>query len=106
MLVTGRQISKLSGYTPALPAPFDEEVNVDVPAFERLCDLQLANGATALVVCGTTGEAPTLSPAEHRELHRSWRGRAVRLPAPGRAKPSHRACPFESPLLKPRQRGR
>src|SRR4029077_13337077 len=36
----------------------------------QLCDLQLANGATALVVCGTTGEAPTLSPAEHRELIR------------------------------------
>ena len=70
MLVTGRHISKLSGYAPALPTPFDEEGNVDAPAFERLCDLQLANGATALVVCGTTGEAPTLSPAEHRELIR------------------------------------
>jgi 4-hydroxy-tetrahydrodipicolinate synthase len=70
MLVTGRHISKLSGYAPALPTPFDEEGNVDVPAFGRLCDLQLANGATALVVCGTTGEAPTLSPAEHRELIR------------------------------------
>jgi len=70
MLVTGRHISKLSGYAPALPTPFDEEGNVDAPAFEQLCDLQLANGATALVVCGTTGEAPTLSPAEHRELIR------------------------------------
>jgi 4-hydroxy-tetrahydrodipicolinate synthase len=70
MLVRGRHISKLSGYAPALPTPFDEEGNVDAPAFERLCDLQLANGATALVVCGTTGEAPTLSPAEHRELIR------------------------------------
>jgi len=28
----------------------------------------VAEGATALVVCGTTGEAPTLSPAEHRTL--------------------------------------
>ena len=70
MLITSRHISKLSGYAPALPTPFDEEGNVDAPAFERLCDLQLANGATALVVCGTTGEAPTLSPAEHRELIR------------------------------------
>src|ERR1700722_7191062 len=70
MLVTSRHISKLSGYAPALPTPFDEEGNVDTPAFERLCDLQLANGATSLIVCGTTGEAPTLSPAEHRELIR------------------------------------
>jgi 4-hydroxy-tetrahydrodipicolinate synthase len=70
MLITSRHISKLSGYAPALPTPFDEEGNVDTPAFERLCDLQLANGATSLIVCGTTGEAPTLSPAEHRELIR------------------------------------
>jgi hypothetical protein len=70
MLISGRHISELSGYAPALPTPFDEEGNVDAPAFERLCDLQLTNGATALVVCGTTGEAPTLSPAEHRELIR------------------------------------
>src|ERR1700720_3199045 len=70
MLITSRHISKLSGYAPALPKPFDEKGNVDAPAFEQLCDLQLANGATALVVCGTTGEAPTLSPAEHRELIR------------------------------------
>jgi hypothetical protein len=32
--------------------------------------LQLQEGATALVVCGTTGEAPTLGPAEHRTLIR------------------------------------
>ena len=70
MLITSRHISELSGYAPALPTPFDEEGNVDTPAFERLCDLQLAKGATALVVCGTTGEAPTLSLAEHRELIR------------------------------------
>jgi 4-hydroxy-tetrahydrodipicolinate synthase len=44
--------------------------NNDVAAFERLCDLQIAAGATALVVCGTTGEAPTLSPGEHSELIR------------------------------------
>jgi len=53
MLISGRHISKLSGYAPALPTPFDEEGNVDAPAFDRLCDLQLANGAMALVVCGT-----------------------------------------------------
>src|SRR5580700_6420546 len=44
MLITSRHISKLSGYAPALPTPFDEEGNVDAPAFERLCDLQLAKG--------------------------------------------------------------
>jgi 4-hydroxy-tetrahydrodipicolinate synthase len=70
MSSTGRHVSKLSGYAPALPTPFNEAGNIDVAAFERLCDLQIAAGATALVVCGTTGEASTLSRAEHSELIR------------------------------------
>src|ERR1700747_977579 len=70
MFTIARHVSKLSGYAPALPTPFDHAGCIDAVAFERLCDLQLANGATALVVCGTTGEAPTLSPTEHRKLIR------------------------------------
>jgi 4-hydroxy-tetrahydrodipicolinate synthase len=70
MPAIGRHVSRLSGYAPALPTPFDAEETIDAPAFERLCDLQLAKGATALVVCGTTGEAPTLSPEEHRTIIR------------------------------------
>jgi 4-hydroxy-tetrahydrodipicolinate synthase len=66
----GRHVSKLSGYAPALPTPFNKEGGIDAAAFERLCDLQIVNGATALVVCGTTGEAPTLTPGEHTELIR------------------------------------
>lgn len=60
----------LSGYAPALPTPFDAEGEVDAAAFERLCIRQIEMGATALVVCGTTGEAPTLRPAEHHILVR------------------------------------
>jgi 4-hydroxy-tetrahydrodipicolinate synthase len=69
-MITGKHVSRLSGYAPALPTPFDEEGNVDGAAFERLCDLQIREGATALVVCGTTGEAPTLTDAEHDALVR------------------------------------
>ena len=58
MATIGRHVSKLSGYAPALPTPFDEDDRIDSDAFERLCDLQIKSGATALVVCGTTGEAP------------------------------------------------
>lgn len=61
---------KLSGYAPALPTPFADDDGVDGKAFERLCELQIAHGATALVVGATTGEAPTLSSAEHGELIR------------------------------------
>jgi 4-hydroxy-tetrahydrodipicolinate synthase len=66
----GRYVSKLAGYAPAVPTPFDDQGDVDSAAFETFCDRQIQEGATALVVCGTTGEAPTLSTAEHRTLIR------------------------------------
>ena len=68
MISIGRHVSKLSGYAPALPTPFGDDGNVDVAAFEQFGDRQIRAGATALVVCGTTGEAPTLKPAEHSTL--------------------------------------
>jgi 4-hydroxy-tetrahydrodipicolinate synthase len=70
MSVIGLHVSKLSGFAPALPTPFDAAGNVDKAAFEQFCDRQLRMGATAFVVCGTTGEAPTLTPDEHRALIR------------------------------------
>jgi len=68
MVSIGRHVSKLSGYAPALPTPFGDDGDIDVTAFEQFCDRQIRAGATALVVCGTTGEAPTLRPAEHCTL--------------------------------------
>jgi 4-hydroxy-tetrahydrodipicolinate synthase len=68
MLAIGRHVSKLSGYAPAIPTPFTGDGRIDCDAFERFCERQIAEGATGLVVCGTTGEAPTLTPAEHRKL--------------------------------------
>jgi 4-hydroxy-tetrahydrodipicolinate synthase len=70
MDIIGRHVSKLSGYAPALPTPFDDDGNLDGAAFEQFCDRQVQAGAIALFVCGTTGEAPTLSPAEHGVLIR------------------------------------
>jgi 4-hydroxy-tetrahydrodipicolinate synthase len=69
-MTTGKHVSRLSGYAPALPTPFNENGNVDAAAFEHLCDRQIREGATALVVCGATGEAPTLSRAEHDRIVR------------------------------------
>lgn len=71
MTAIGRHVSKLSGYAPAVPTPFDRDGRVDGAAFAQFCARQIEAGATALVVGGTTGEAPTLSPAEHRALVRS-----------------------------------
>ena len=68
MITIGRHVSKLSGYAPALPTPFAGDDNIDVAAFEQFCDRQIRAGATALVVCGTSGESPTIKPAEHSTL--------------------------------------
>jgi 4-hydroxy-tetrahydrodipicolinate synthase len=70
MSTRGRHVWKLSGYAPALPTPFDKHDAINGAAFERLCELQISNGATALVVGGTTGEAPSLSREEHCKLLR------------------------------------
>ncbi len=43
---------------------------IDVPALQALVDSQIAGGIHGLVPCGTTGESPTLSHAEHVEVVR------------------------------------
>ena len=58
----------LSGYIPDLPTPFDEKGAVDLTSFQRLCERQIAAGASAILVCETAGEASTLSPAEHESI--------------------------------------
>jgi 4-hydroxy-tetrahydrodipicolinate synthase len=68
MDIIGRHVSQLTGYAPAVPTPFDRHDDIDREAFEHICRLQVEAGATALVVCGTTGESPTLSAAEHAAL--------------------------------------
>jgi 4-hydroxy-tetrahydrodipicolinate synthase len=70
MDIISQRVSELSGYAPAMPTPFDNDGDVDCTAFEQFCHRQIHQGATALVVCGTTGEAPTLNRAEHRVLIR------------------------------------
>jgi 4-hydroxy-tetrahydrodipicolinate synthase len=68
MDIIGRHVSQLTGYAPALPTPFDRRDDIDREAFEAVCRLQVEAGATALVICGTTGESPTLSAVEHAAL--------------------------------------
>ena len=53
------------GAATALITPFSGG-KVDFEAFERLIEFQIEGGIDALVVAGTTGEAPTLSDTEHR----------------------------------------
>lgn len=56
-----------SGSIPALVTPFRGGA-FDEPAFRKLVDWQIENGSSALVPCGTTGEASTLSNAEHHRV--------------------------------------
>lgn len=56
-----------SGSIPALVTPF-RDGTVDEAAFRRLIDWQIEQGSKALVPCGTTGEAPTLSNEEQHRL--------------------------------------
>jgi 4-hydroxy-tetrahydrodipicolinate synthase len=69
-MTIGRHVAKLSGYAPELPTPFDDRDRVSEGDFERLCHLQIKNGAAALVVGGVTGESATLTRAEHANLIR------------------------------------
>jgi 4-hydroxy-tetrahydrodipicolinate synthase len=61
----------LTGYIPDLPTPFDEGGGVDLKAFARLCERQIAAGVSAIVVCETAGEASTLSPDEQEAVIRA-----------------------------------
>lgn len=56
-----------SGSIPALITPLRNGM-VDERAFQDLVDWQIKEGSSALVPCGTTGEAATLSHAEHRRV--------------------------------------
>jgi 4-hydroxy-tetrahydrodipicolinate synthase len=56
-----------AGSIPALVTPFRDGA-FDEAAFRKLVDWQIENGSAALVPCGTTGEASTLSNAEHHRV--------------------------------------
>jgi len=52
------------GAATALVTPLNEK-GVDFDALAKITETQIQNGIDALVVCGTTGEAPTLEDNEH-----------------------------------------
>lgn len=49
----------------AIVTPFDDDLNVDEEAFVDLLHHLAAHGSDGFVVCGTTGEASTLTDEEH-----------------------------------------
>jgi 4-hydroxy-tetrahydrodipicolinate synthase len=59
---------QLFGAGTALVTPFTRDGAVDEPALRALIDWQIDEGIRFLVPCGSTGEAATLSPDEHRRV--------------------------------------
>ena len=55
------------GSIPALVTPFSDG-RVAEDTFAEFVEWQIAEGSSALVPCGTTGEAATLSDTEHRRI--------------------------------------
>jgi len=64
----------------AMVTPFDADGAVDLATAERLADHLVCHGSDGLVVCGTTGESPTLSWEEQLAMLQ-----AVRSAVAGRA---------------------
>jgi 4-hydroxy-tetrahydrodipicolinate synthase len=71
MTARANPVTWLAGYIPDLPTPFDANGAIDLTAFERLCERQIKAGVSAIVAGETTGEASTLTPAEHETIVRA-----------------------------------
>lgn len=52
----------------ALVTPFNADMSIDFPALRRLVQEQISGGTNYLVVQGTTGESPTLSSSEKKQV--------------------------------------
>ena len=58
----------LKGSITALVTPFTKAGSFDEKAFRAFVEWQISEGTHGLVPVGTTGESPTLSHAEHKEV--------------------------------------
>ncbi len=52
----------------AIVTPFKENGEVNYEKFGELIEFQIKNGTDAIIVCGTTGEASTLTHEEHLDV--------------------------------------
>ena len=63
-------MSVFKGAGVAIVTPMKANGEVNYERFADLIEFQIANGTDAIIVCGTTGEASTLSHEEHLEVIR------------------------------------
>jgi 4-hydroxy-tetrahydrodipicolinate synthase len=62
------QIEQLQGSIVAIVTPFKDTGEIDLDAFDELIEFHINSGTDGIVVCGTTGETPTLSDAEDAKM--------------------------------------
>ncbi|MDN5291876.1 MAG: 4-hydroxy-tetrahydrodipicolinate synthase [Anaerophaga sp.] len=61
-------IRNLQGSIVAIVTPFKDTGEIDLETFDELIEFHIGNGTDGIVVCGTTGETPTLSDAEDAQM--------------------------------------
>src|SRR5260221_14710798 len=93
-------IERCHGSSAALPTPYSLG-KVDFDALETFCNRLIDRGISALVPCGTTGEAPLLTPDEHHRVGArtvaAAAGRAAVIAGPGSNNPATAVDPARSP---------
>ncbi len=67
-------MSIFTGAGVALITPMNEDGSINYDEMERIVNYQIDNGTDAIVVCGTTGEASTMTHEEHIETIRACVG--------------------------------
>lgn len=61
-------MSIFTGAGVALVTPFKEDLSVDYDQLEKFIDFQIDNGTDSIIICGTSGEASTMSHGEQIEV--------------------------------------
>jgi len=65
-----RQNTIYTGSGVALVTPMNADMSINYPLMADLIERQIRGGTSALIICGTTGEASTMSDEEHIEVIR------------------------------------
>ena len=60
-------MSLFTGSGVALVTPFNDDGSINYEAYEKLINFNIENGTDAIIACGTTGEASTLTDEEQIE---------------------------------------
>jgi len=63
-------MSVFTGAGVAIVTPMTKTGEVNYPKLEEILEYQIANGTDSIIICGTTGEASTLTHEEHLEAIR------------------------------------